>query len=95
MDNSGTDVPVYGTNSISGATQQHHNIFDQFQSFLGHFWSADRTGVHDIKGAAGLMDQVFPGISSKVDQAGESLNDTGSAMNQIFGGLFSKTGGFM
>lgn len=90
MDNSGTDVPVYGTNSISGAAQQHHNIFDQFQSFLGHFWGADRMGISDIKGAAGMMDQVFPGISNKVDQAGDALSDSNNPMSQIFGAFSSK-----
>jgi hypothetical protein len=92
MDNSGTDVPVYGTNSIAGATQQHHNIFDMYQSFLGHFWGADRMGgLGDIKGMSDKLDQVFPGISNKVDQAGEALNDPGNIMGQIFNQLSSKT----
>lgn len=92
MENSGTDVPVYGTNSM-GAAQQHHNIFDMYQSFLGHFWGKDRTGMGDIKGMSGMLDQVFPGISNKVDQAGTALSDSNNPISQIFGSLSGKLGG--
>ena len=92
MNNSQGDVPVYGTNSIAQSTQQHHNIFDMYQSFLGHFWGADRTGLSDIKGLSGKLDQVFPGISNKVDQAGQALSDSNNPMNQIFGSLLNKGG---
>jgi hypothetical protein len=90
MDNSDTDVPVYGTNSSAGAAQQHHNIFDMYQSFLGHFWGADRMGIGDMKGLSEKLDQVFPGISNKIDQAGEALSDSNNPMSQIFGQLSSK-----
>lgn len=81
MDNSGADVPVYGTNSM-GAAQQHHNIFDMYQTFLGHFWSSDRMGpqMNDMKG---MLDRVFPGVSNKIDQVGQSLGDN-PAINQLF-----------
>lgn len=83
-----TEVPVYGTNSSSGAAQ-HHNIFDMYQSFLGHFWGADRLGgnVQDMMGKLG---QVFPGITDKIDQAQNALSDAGNPIGQIFSKVFDK-----
>lgn len=83
------DVPVYGTNSSSGAAQQHHNIFEMYQSFLGHFWNKDRMGpqMDDMKG---MLDRVFPGVSSQIDQVGNALSDSNNPLGQIFGGLLGK-----
>lgn len=83
-----TEVPVYGTNNIAGATQQHHNIFDMYQSFLGHFWGADRTGMAGSKDMSSMLDQVFPGISEQIDQASNALGDSNSPLGQMFGHLF-------
>lgn len=85
-----TEIPSYGTNSM-GAAQQHHNIFDMYQSFLGHFWGADRLGT-DIQGMAGKLEGVIPGISGKIDQANSMLSDSNGSISQIFGSMFKGQG---
>jgi hypothetical protein len=82
-----TGVPVYGTNSSSSSAEQHHNIFDMYQSFLGHFWGSERTGMTNMQDASGLIDQVFPGMHDKMEQAQGALNDPSSPISQIFGSL--------
>ena len=81
-----TEVPVYGTNGSGAAAQQHHNIFDMYQSFLGHFWGSN-TGMTNMKDAEGLVSQIFPGMQDKMDQAQGALNDPSNPVSQIFGSL--------
>lgn len=57
---SGTDVPSYGTNSISVGMQENHNIFDMFHGFLGHFWSSSRMSM-GTSGANSPLSSMFKG----------------------------------
>jgi hypothetical protein len=84
-------VPTYGVNGGVGPAQGHGNIFDMFQSFLGHFWNPDRTGMfQNVDNNMDLVDKAFPGVSGQVQNVNNALNDPSNPLSNIFGQLFNK-----
>lgn len=57
---SGTDIPSYGTNGMASGLQEHHNIFDMFHGFLGHYWSSNRMSM-GTAGATNPFSSMFQG----------------------------------
>jgi hypothetical protein len=86
MDN--TDIPSYGTNAmVMGSSSNHNDLFGMFHSFLQRFHGLDRVFGEGFKmpseDMVGHLDNVFPGLSEKISQAGELL----PALGNIFPGL--------
>lgn len=82
-------IPGYGTNGGVGPQQSHHNIFDMFQNFLGHFWGADRTGMfQNVDNTIDVASKAFPGIGGRLEQANSMIQDSSNPVGQIFGQLF-------